>query len=402
MDRVGVYISVPFCKAKCTYCNFASGVFGPERMERYVDRLCAEIGSSRDNWFSRHSIQMPRLVDTVFFGGGTPSLLLAEQMQRIFTSLRSEFDITTSAEITLECAPGQLNCETLDELLRQGMNRVSFGVQSFIDREAAAVGRLHTREMCLAEIQRLRTAGLSNINIDLIVGLPHQTAQSWRESVEIAIESAVPHISVYMLEVDEDSRLGREMLGSGSRYSAEQVPTEDETADWYAAACEWLDADGAHQYEISNFARAGHQSSHNIKYWQRQPYLGFGLDAHSMLRSANAAVRQANTSDLDAYLADAEDIFALRASALPKTEMIGRDQSFEEALFLGLRMNEGMDLQQLRSEFGDGLVNAALESIEDVQKAGLVELASGRLRLTGQGRMVSNEVFSRLLITAAV
>ena len=209
------------------------------------------------------------------------------------------------AEITLECAPGQLSDETLDELLRQGMNRISFGVQSFVDRETAAVGRLHTQQQCEAEIARVRAAGVEEINIDLIAGLPHQTAQSWQYSVEQAIASGAPHVSVYMLEVDEESRLGREMLEQGTRYSASAVPSEDETADWYQQACAALDAAGVQQYEISNFARPGHRSRHNLKYWQRQPYVGFGLDAHSMLPTGTGAVRFANTSDLDEYLGNA-------------------------------------------------------------------------------------------------
>jgi oxygen-independent coproporphyrinogen III oxidase len=399
VETAGVYISVPFCRAKCTYCNFASGVFGAERMEQYVDRVCAEMRGARAEAM-RLGAELPGRVDTIFFGGGTPSLLSAEQMRRLFETLRGEFDVMPGAEITLECAPGQLGDETLEELLRQGMNRVSFGVQSFVDREAAAVGRLHTREICLAEIARMRAAGISDVNVDLIVGLPHQTAASWRESMEMAIASGVPHVSVYMLEVDEDSRLGREMLSSGARYSAGEVPSEDETAEWYSAACGWLEAAGIRQYEISNFAREDHSSRHNVKYWRREAYLGFGLDAHSMLRTATGAVRRANVSDLDAYLASGEDVFGLRGSGEPEVDLIGLEQGFEEALFLGLRMNVGVELEGLRAEFGDGLMSGAVAVMAEVEEAGLVSMEGGRVRLTGRGRMVSNEVFSRLLVGA--
>src|ERR1035441_9066479 len=185
-------------------------------MDAYVDCVCSEMRGARAA-AERMGAELPGVVDTIFFGGGTPSLLSAGQMRRLFEALRGEFGVATGAEITLECAPGQLGDETLWEMLRQGMNRVSFGVQSFVDREAASVGRLHTRKMCLSEIGRLRAAGVGNINVDLIAGLPQQTAASWRESVETAIESGVPHVSVYMLEVDEESRLGREMLGAGNR-----------------------------------------------------------------------------------------------------------------------------------------------------------------------------------------
>jgi oxygen-independent coproporphyrinogen-3 oxidase len=205
-------------------------------MEGYVERVCAEIGGLRGLVAGMGAklagVELPGRVDSVYFGGGTPSLLGAEQMRRLFAALREEFAVTADAEVTLECAPGQFAEETLDEMLRQGMNRVSFGVQSFVDAEAKAVGRLHTREMCLGEIERMRAAGVGNINVDLIAGLPRQTPESWKESVEVALESGVPHVSVYMLEVDEDSRLGREMLASGARYGAGEVASEDEIAEW--------------------------------------------------------------------------------------------------------------------------------------------------------------------------
>jgi oxygen-independent coproporphyrinogen-3 oxidase len=393
-DSLGVYISVPFCRAKCTYCNFASGVFGAERMDAYVERLCAEIEGARAGVERLgRGVELPERVDTVFFGGGTPSLLSAEQMRRIFAAVRGEFAVDAGAEITLECAPGQLGEETLGELLRLGMNRVSFGVQSFVDREAAAVGRLHTRAMCLAEIERVRAAGVSDVNVDLIVGLPGQTVESWRDSVGVAIESGVPHVSVYMLEVDEDSRLGREMLAEGTRYGAGATPSEDETAEWYGAACEWLEAAGIAQYEISNFARTGHESRHNVKYWRREPYLGFGLDAHSMLRVRGKAdaVRWAKGDDLEAYLA---------GQGSPEVEVVGVERGFEEAMFLGLRMNAGVDLRALGAEFGERIVREAVGALSDVEEAGLVEREGDWVRLTARGRMASNEVFGRLLVTA--
>ena len=310
------------------------------------------------------------------------------------------------AEITLECAPGQLSDATLNELLQQGMNRISFGVQSFVDRETAVVGRLHTEQQCEAELGRVRAAGVDEINIDLIAGLPHQTAESWRSSVERAIASGAPHLSVYMLEVDDESRLGREMLEQGTRYGAASVPSEDDTADWYRLACAAFRAAGVEQYEISNFARPGHRSRHNLKYWKRQPYMGFGLDAHSMLRTNSGAVRFANTSDLDEYLGNAAPTpFRMLESASnttpPDFDTIERDEAFEESLFLGLRLNEGVDLNQLRNQFGDDLLNDAMPALLEVREAGLLELNSDTMRLTARGRVISNEVFSRLLTSAA-
>jgi oxygen-independent coproporphyrinogen III oxidase len=411
---VGIYISVPFCKAKCTFCNFASGVFGAERMQQYVDRLCSEIRSShamaQNLSASLPGAFLPRTmdtIDTIYFGGGTPSLLSASQFQKIFQHLRTEFDLAGDAEVTLECAPGQLSDETLDELLRQGMNRISFGVQSFVDRETAAVGRLHTRQQCDAELARVRSAGVHEINIDLIAGLPHQTAPSWQYSVEQAIASGAPHISVYLLEVDDESRLGREMLEQGTRYSASSVPSEDEAAEFYQQACDTLHAASVHQYEISNFARPDHRSRHNLKYWQRQPYIGFGLDAHSMLKTGDVAVRFANTSDLDEYLGSTVEITPFRvlksapSVAATEVDIIGLDEAFEESLFLGLRLNEGVDLNTLRGQFGDAMLHDAMPALFEVRDAGLLELSSDRIRLTPRGRLVSNEVFSRLLIPDA-
>jgi oxygen-independent coproporphyrinogen III oxidase len=403
---VGIYISVPFCKAKCTFCNFASGVFGAERMQQYVELLCIEIRGKHAAAINIGA-SLPQMVDTIYFGGGTPSLLSAQQFQQIFQHLRGEFDVAADAEITLECAPGQLSNETLDELLRQGMNRISFGVQSFVDRETAAVGRLHTEQQCEAELARVHASGVHEINVDLIAGLPHQTAESWQYSVDQAIASGAPNISVYLLEVDDESRLGREMLEQGSRYSACAVPSEDAAAEWYQEACNALNAAGVHQYEISNFARQGHHSRHNLKYWHRQPYVGFGLDAHSMLTAGDEAVRFANSSDLDEYLGNAavENPFRLLNSspsgAATEVDVIGREEAFEESLFLGLRLNEGVDLNRLRGQFGDAMLHDAMPALLEVRDAGLLELSPDRMRLTPRGRLVSNEVFSRLLIPSA-
>jgi oxygen-independent coproporphyrinogen III oxidase len=401
VTTAGVYISVPFCKAKCTFCNFASGVFAADRMQHYVDRVCDEIGAARDAAVTSGA-KLPELVDTIYFGGGTPSLLNATQFRQMFQRLRGEFDLVHDAEITLECAPGQLADETLDELLRLGMNRISFGVQSFVDRETAAVGRLHTRLECEAEIARVRNAGVTDISIDLIAGLPYQTRESWQYSLEQAIASKVEHVSVYMLEVDEESRLGEEVLAKGTRYHASAVPSEDESADWYQMACEQFESAGLRQYEISNFARHGFSSRHNLKYWQRLPYIGFGLDAHSMLLTETGALRFANTSEMDAYMDGPEPAFRqVSKSVEPDFDVIGVEQAFEEALFLGLRMNEGVSLRVLRGQFGEAMVQDAMPALLEVREAGLLEMEADRVRLTARGRMVSNEVFSRLLVSSA-
>ena len=408
-EPVGIYISIPFCKAKCTFCNFASGAFAADRIQPYVDRLCEEIRGARET-AEGIGASLPRNVDTVYFGGGTPSLLTARQHRQIFETLRGEFEVEAGAEITLECAPGQLADDALEELLRQGTNRISFGVQSFVDKESAAVGRLHTRDQCKAEMARVQSAGLREISLDLIAGLPHQTEQSWRYSVEQAIASGVAHVSVYLLEVDGESRLGREMLEQGSRYGAGAVPGDDEIADWYEWACAALEDAGIVQYEISNFAREGHRSRHNLKYWRREPYVGFGLDAHSMLRSGADAVRFATTSELEEYLGCFSDLkdSSLRllqpasGRGMRELNVIGDKAAFEESLFLGLRMTEGVDLERLRMQFDEGMIREALPALCEARDAGLLAMDGARIRLTPRGRLLSNEVFSRLLaVTAA-
>src|SRR5581483_898744 len=303
---LGLYISVPFCKTKCSYCNFASGVFSRSLFEKYVRKVCTEIEQSRQTAYEMGgSVASP--VDSIYLGGGTPTLLDSTQLERIFVTIRQIFSLADDLEITVECAPGTLTAPVLESFQRCGVNRVSLGVQSFDDRESASVGRLHKRSTVMADVAALRSAGISNINVDLIAGLPHQSCDSWDASLDELISLDVPHASIYMLEVDEDSRLGRELIAGGQKYHAHFVPDEDLTAAMYEAACERLNAAGIQQYEISNFSRAGFESIHNIKYWTRQPYLGCGVDAHSMLHSVDAgsAVRFSNSDSLEKYLAGA-------------------------------------------------------------------------------------------------
>src|SRR5580704_12926027 len=310
MNSLGIYISVPFCRAKCTYCNFASGVSSVAAHEQYVARVCEDIRSLRQR---PTCAAIPGQVDSIYLGGGTPSVLSPALVRQLAHTLRQEFDISPAAEITLECAPGQLDDPALDAMLAFGVNRISFGVQSLVDREAAATGRFHTRQVVLSDLERVRSAGLHNLSIDLIAGMPHQTAASWQESLEVLAATGVEHDSIYMLEIDEDSRLGRELLAGGSRYHAGAVPSEELTADLYESAIAFLGQNGLHQYEISNFARSGCQSRHNLKYWRRQPYLGFGLDAHSMLRTPQgSALRFSNTAVLAEYLRSPEPAEELR------------------------------------------------------------------------------------------
>ena len=386
---LGLYISVPFCRTKCTYCNFASDVFSRAVFARYVDRVCADIHTTPET-ARQMGGRLEADVDSLYLGGGTPTVLDSQQLERLFVTVRQEFRLLPETEITVECALGTLTPEVLETLLRCGVNRVSLGVQSFVNQEAASVGRLHKRATVLDDIARLRHAGISNINVDLIAGLPHQTASSWKESVESVIALGVPHVSVYMLEVDEDSRLGRELIAGGTKYHAHFVPDEELTADLYETACEQLNAAGIAQYEISNFARLGFESRHNLKYWTRQPYFGFGVDAHSMLRSSGEeydAVRFSSSDSLEQYVAGA---------ALNRAD-VSRQAALEESFFLGLRLNEGVDLEKMRDEFGTFVVTPLRDLLVELVGAGVIEWEGDRLRLTRRGRLLSNEVFERFL-----
>ena len=390
---LGIYVSVPFCRTKCSYCNFASDVFSKVIFERYVDRVCADIAQS-GTAAGEMGGQFERQVDSIYLGGGTPTVLDPVQLRRIFDTVRAQFSVMPDAEVTVECAPGTLTPEILETLLYCGVNRVSLGVQSFVDGEAASVGRLHKRTTILEDIARLRDAGITNINIDLIAGLPHQTAESWKESLQETIATRAPHVSVYMLEVDEDSRLGRELIAGGTRYHAHFVPDDELVADFYVVACEALGKAGVEQYEISNFARAGCESKHNLKYWTRQPYLGFGVDSHSMLKSASKegeAVRFAAADALEKYVAGA---------ALQRT-VISPAAALEEVFFLGLRLNRGVSLQSVTQEFGLPAVESIRPVISELAELGLLETHAEGIRLTSRGRLLSNEVFQSFIAQVA-
>lgn len=389
---LGLYISVPFCRTKCSFCNFASGPASRGLYDRYVGHLERELASAEQLAASLGG-SFERDVDSIYLGGGTPSVLALDQLCRIFAAVRTNFDVSREAEITVECAPATLSPEMVETLVTCGVNRVSLGVQSFVDQESRAVGRLHTRNITLEEIDRLRSAGLTEISIDLIAGLPYQTPDSWQRSLDDLIATGVPHASVYMLEVDDESRLGRELIAGGTRYHAHHVPNDDLTADLYEHACETLNGAGIHRYEISNFAREGHESRHNMKYWLRQPYLGFGVDAHSMLptptaNEPHAAVRAQTADDLDSLL-----------NGAPRTiNKVTDSAAIEETYFLGLRLTSGVNLDQIRRKFGDAAVARHSNTISELQRDGLADLVDGDLRLTARGRLLSNDAFARFLV----
>jgi len=351
----GVYISYPFCAQKCTYCNFASGVFPRELEAQYRGALREEV----------RAVAWPWTPETVYMGGGTPS-----QMEpRALEELLAEIPGRPWSEATLETAPGTVTAEKAAAWVSAGIDRVSLGVQSFMTTELARTGRKHTAAIVEREVALLREAGIESMNIDLIAGLPGQTRASWGESLDWVEMLGVPHVSVYMLEVDEDSRLGREILGSGVRYGAADVPADDDIADFYELAVERLARMGIERYEISNFARPGFESRHNLKYWRREPYLGFGADAHSF----DGAVRWQNPESAAEYVA-----------GFPAPERVFADPMAEK-FFLGLRLREGVS----SGEFPD--------VIDRFEREGLLERCDGRVRLTPRGVLLSNEVFAEFV-----
>lgn len=391
---LGLYISIPFCRSKCTYCNFSSGVYPAADHARYVERVIEDL-TSAGTWSEAMGAEFPRRVDTIYLGGGTPSLLEPELVTQLFAAIRNKFNVDPDAEITMECAPGQLADATLEAMAACGVNRVSLGVQSFVDAEARASGRLHSRAMVVDDLRRLRAAGIENLNLDLIAGLAQQTQASWEESLEVLVDADAPHASVYMLEVDEDSRLGRELIGGGARYGAGLVPGDDAIARMYERAIERLAAAGLAQYEISNFSRPGRESRHNLRYWQRRPYLGVGLDASSALTAVPSSpeekpyvLRSTTSDDLKACLAGPQPV---------ETAWLSPERQHEEAWFLGLRLNAGVHTGALVEEFGSAMVAPALETAKRLTADGLLQFEGETVRLTAHGQLLSNDVFQEFL-----
>lgn len=361
----GVYLSYPFCAQKCSFCNFASGVEPVELESGYTSALLAEIGAHEWRWTP----------NTVYIGGGTPSRLLPGDLCRILEALPGR----PWLEVTIEAAPGTLTTERVEAWVGAGVNRVSLGVQSFVAKELAQTGRKHNAAIVESDFRLLRDHGITNINIDLIAGLPWQTRESWQESLDSIERLGPPHVSVYLFEVDEDSRLGLEILNNGSRYSAGAVPDSDVMAEFYETAVDRLHAMGMERYEISNFARPGFESAHNLKYWQLDPYVGFGVDAHSY----DGQLRTGNIDNTSEY------VKCIKLGLPVATE---RDRAIyeEEKFFVGLRLSRGVELTSAERELHR-------DSITRLTEAGLLRDEGSRISLTRRGVLLSNEVFAEFI-----
>ena len=421
---LSIYIQVPFCQTKCTYCNFHTGVVSPDRYEPYANAIRREVETSGhgtgvltpegcDTPVGRSSVDfegrgfnpaesrafregasVPEAngtrptVDTVYFGGGTPSLLEPAALHRILDALRYSFGFDEAPEITLEADPETITSAKATAWLSAGFNRISLGAQSFDDRELQSAGRMHRRADIFAAARILRAAGFRNISMDLIAGLAHQTRATWEESVTALFGIRPEHISIYMLEIDESSHLGKESLAGGARYSAPAIPPDDAIAEFYDSACTRLAAEGYDHYEISNWALPDRRSRHNLKYWRREPYLGLGAGAHSF----NGAQRWANVHDSAKYVACIEQGITPRE----QNETVTPSQALEEEFFLGLRQLEGIDLARIERLYSASAVNLR-DRVSDLCAQGLLEREGSRLRLAPNRLTVSNEIFVELL-----
>lgn len=374
----GVYVHIPFCRTKCTYCAFVSGDFDESLSARYMPALETEIRSAGV------AAGRPR-VDSVFFGGGTPSLLPPDELVRIVDRVRESFDVAPDAEITVEMNPGTLTPGKLDAYRKAGVNRASVGVQSFDNGELTSIGRVHDADEARAAVAMLRAAGFDNLSLDLIAGLPLQRIETWRRNLESAIELDPDHLSLYLLELHPGTKLARDVdAGRVVR------PDDDVAAAMYDEMVDRLDAAGFVQYEISNFAKSqrdggDRRSRHNEKYWLDADYFGFGVSAHGYLNGE----RRSNVRSIAGY---AEAIEATGDATHERTQLDARDRAAESA-FLALRRTAGIDLARFEARYGLNLMKAFAEGLDPLLEAGLLDSSDGRLRLTRTGLLLSNEVF---------
>ena len=373
---LGIYVQVPFCQTKCTYCNFHTGVVARSLYRPYVDAVCREIAESR--------ALRDVTVDTIYLGGGTPSLLEPPDLARMMDAIRHNYSCALN-EVTLEADPETITAEKAAAWLAAGINRVSMGVQSLNDEELRAAGRMHRRDDVYRAMEILRAAGFQNISMDLIAGLPHQTRATWESSVGELIALRPEHLSIYLLEVDDGSRLGKEIISGGNKYGAAAVPSDDAMADFYESACATLAAAGFEHYEISNWALPGRASKHNLKYWRRQPYIGFGAGAHSF----DGQRRWSNVHDPSAYAAG----IAQGRATIESEEAVTAAQALEEELFLGLRQLAGIDLARIQRDYSADLTARINKLLDD----GLIERDGDTIRLNAAKLTISNEAFVELL-----
>lgn len=375
MKRAGIYIHIPFCRSRCSYCDFATGAYEGALAERYVQALASEIASFT---VTEHQHE----VDAIYFGGGTPSLLNAAQVERLLSAVDARFRVAADAEVTMEMNPGTLTLQTLREFRRLGVNRASFGAQTFDDRELRRLGRAHTAADVRQTISGLREAGFHNVSFDLIAGLPAQTLSSWSRNLDEALALRPEHLSLYLLEVHEGTPLAEQI-----RRGQQPTPDDDVAAEMYRLMLDRVAVAGYEHYEISNFCLPGYESRHNTKYWIHEAVYGFGCSAHSFDGERR---RWANERDAARYT---ELVEAGKTAIVETTELDERERE-AEAVFLGLRLMRGLSLPLHREKFGRDLRAAHEADLSRLSEAGLISIEDENLKLTREGALLSNEVFA--------
>lgn len=319
---LGVYIHIPFCEKKCNYCAFSSFSGREREIDKYISSLTKEISSFKD----KNGLQK---IDTIYIGGGTPSILTPLQIERIFESLKSNFLIEENCEITIECNPNSLNKEKLESYKKEGVNRLSIGVQSLDDNDLKFIGRLHNSEKALASIRLAKECGFENISVDLLIGLKNSNVDNFISQLEVLINEDIQHISTYMLQIEENTPLEKMV-----KENADLLPSDDESVEIYNESAKFLQKRGFLRYEVSNFAKNGYESRHNLKYWSGENYIGFGLSAHSYMNG----VRFANSNNFEDYY----------SRKLSLKEVLTKEQLIEEHIMLGLRCKNGIDIKFLK------------------------------------------------------
>ena len=378
-----LYIHIPFCLRKCAYCDFLSNVQNEETIETYVLSLVDEIlahGSER-KYVSAYE------VTTIFFGGGTPSILNASQIQRIFYALEKSFEIAPDAEITIEANPGTVTIEKLEAYRACGINRISFGLQSANNEELKLLGRIHTYEEFLESFHLARECGFDNINVDLISAIPKQTLASWEETLKNIIALNPEHISAYSLIVEEGTPFAN-MYGEGCP-GEQDLPSEEEERKIYYRTKEMLKDAGYNRYEISNYAKEGMECKHNLGYWERKEYLGIGLGSASLINN----VRYSNISDLSRYIKCAKHLDIIQADI----QVLSTQEQMEEFMFLGLRKMVGIYEQEFEECFGVDIDEVYGKQLKKLILEDLIERKDGWIRLTERGIDVSNYVFAEFM-----
>ena len=374
---LGLYIHIPFCVKKCAYCDFLSWSGDKDQKEEYVRDLEQEIRSYK-------TFAADYQVSTVYFGGGTPSILETGQIERIMGALRQTFRIEKKAEITLEMNPGTARKEKLKAYRQLGINRLSIGIQSVKNENLKLLGRIHTYEDFLESYHMAREAGFDNISGDLISSLPGQTLEEWKEELEILIRTPLEHLSVYQLIIEE----GTEFYERYGEHE-ELLPDEETSREIYLWTGEYLENQGFRQYEISNYARAGKESRHNLRYWERKDYLGLGLGAASMIRN----MRMSNTRDWEKYRTGCRDPRKIRE----EVEFLEEPRQIEEFMFLGLRKTRGVSRKEFRRTFGKDLDLIYEKTLKKYLENGMLQESGDRIFLSEEGILLSNQIFADFL-----